>query len=146
MRAVGSRLVVFLGALCGDAGGSGSGWLRRYALVLSSPDLVAVPGGQVALTDRHTRRRWLVGVGPIEVARCPVTQAEYAEVTGHRPAAVHDDRLPVEGVSWWDAVSYCAALSEQQDLEPVYRVVEDGVVCDGSAHGYRLLTEAEWEI
>lgn len=89
----------------------------------SSLDLVAVPGGQVTVSDRRTRRSWQADVGPVELGRSPVTWAEFAEVMGHRSAAVHSYGLPVAWVSWWDAVSYCTALSVQRGLEPVYRVL-----------------------
>lgn len=111
----------------------------------SSLDLVAVPGGQVTLSDRRTRRSWQADVGPIELGRSPVTWGEFAEVMGHRSDAVHPSGLPVAEVSWWDAVNYCTALSVQHGLEPVYRVVDDGVVRDAAADGFRLPTEAEWE-
>lgn len=111
----------------------------------SSLDLVAVPGGQVTVSDRRTRRSWQADVGPVELGRSPVTWAEFAEVMGHRSAAVHSYGPPVAWVSWWDAVSYCTALSVQRGLEPVYRVVDDGVVRAAAANGFRLPTEAEWE-
>ncbi|MGW0532371.1 formylglycine-generating enzyme family protein [Streptomyces sp. NPDC003032] len=109
--------------------------------------MIAVPPGQVTLSDRRTQRSWKVDLAPYRLAALPVTQALYAEVTGLRPSTAHGDRLPVEGVSWWDAVSFCDALSERAGLTPAYRVDADGegVAWDASADGYRLPTEAEWE-
>lgn len=80
-------------------------------------DLVAVPGGHVTVSDRRTRRSWQADVGPVDLGRSPVTWAEFAKVMGHRSAAVHSYGLPVAEVSWWDAVSYCTALSVQRGLE-----------------------------
>ena len=54
------------------------------------------------LTDRRTRRTRTVGVAAYRLGRVPVTQAEYAQVTGERPSAARGDRLPVESVSSWD--------------------------------------------
>ncbi|MFJ8668852.1 formylglycine-generating enzyme family protein [Streptomyces sp. NPDC093600] len=118
-------------------------------------EMIAVPPGQVALTDRRTRRTWTVEVAPCRLGAFPVTQGLYAEVTGRWPAAARGDRLPVEGVSWWDAVRFCNALSEREGFTPAYRL-DDGpgggpggdgesVEWDTSADGYRLPTEAEWE-
>ncbi len=52
--------------------------------------------------------------------------------------------MPVEGVSWLDAVQFCNALSQAEGLAPAYRFHTD-VEWDTSADGYRLPTEAEWE-
>ncbi|MFJ8647358.1 formylglycine-generating enzyme family protein [Streptomyces sp. NPDC093546] len=110
-------------------------------------DMVAVPPGRVTLSDRRTERRWAVEIAPFRMAALPVTQSLYAEITGRRPSTAEGDRLPVEGVSWWDAVRFCNALSSREGLAPAYHLSADGeaVAWDAAAEGYRLPTEAEWE-
>lgn len=110
-------------------------------------DMVEVPPGRVTLSDRRTQRTWPVDVAPFRMSAFPVTQSWYAEVTGQRPGAAHGDRLPVEGVSWWDAIRFCNVLSGRAGLTPAYRVgADDGTAeWDTAADGYRLPTEAEWE-
>ncbi|MGP3975297.1 formylglycine-generating enzyme family protein [Streptomyces sp. 8N114] len=110
--------------------------------------LIAVPAGRVTLSDRRTQRSWSVELAPYELAAVPVTQELYAQVTGRRPSTARGERLPVEGVSWWDAVRFCNALSRRDGLAPAYRLGsedEDVTAWDGDADGYRLPTEAEWE-
>ncbi|MCL4218804.1 MAG: formylglycine-generating enzyme family protein [Candidatus Hydrogenedentes bacterium] len=72
-----------------------------------------------------------------------VTQAEYARVTGERPAKFEGDALPLERVSLAQAVLYCNGRSEAEGLTPCYD--PDTGLCDFTADGYRLPTEAEWE-
>ncbi|MFI6856964.1 formylglycine-generating enzyme family protein [Streptomyces sp. NPDC050416] len=110
-------------------------------------EMVGVPPGRVTLSDRRTQRSWAVDVASFRMSAVPVTQAWYAQVTGERPSAARGERLPVEGVSWWDAVRFCNALSRAEGLTPVYRLRDDSesVGRDASGDGYRLPTEAEWE-
>jgi sulfatase modifying factor 1 len=110
-------------------------------------DVTVVPPGRVTLSDRRTERLWSVDLQPYELGTFSVTQCQYAEVTGERPSTAAGDSLPVEGVSWWDAVRFCNALSGRDGLTPAYQFHEDGegIERNVTADGYRLPTEAEWE-
>ncbi|MFI6812396.1 formylglycine-generating enzyme family protein [Nonomuraea sp. NPDC050328] len=106
--------------------------------------MIALPPGRVTLSDRRTSRSWTVEVDAFHLGATPVTQERYAEVTGLRPSAATGDRLPVENVSWLDAVRFCNALSAAEGRTPVYRV--EGHSAERlPGDGYRLPTEAEWE-
>jgi formylglycine-generating enzyme required for sulfatase activity len=112
---------------------------------MNTDAMIAIPAGTVILSDRRTRSSWSVEFAPYRIGVLPVTQALYAGATGQRPSTARGDELPVEGVSWLDAVRFCNALSRQEGLPPAYRLDDDSVECDATADGYRLPTEAEWE-
>lgn len=107
--------------------------------------MVTIPAGQVTLSDRRTRRSWPVALAPYEIGACPITQEQYALIAGERPSAAPGERLPVESVSWLDAVRFCNTLSVHAGLSPVYHLDAETAEWDRTADGYRLPTEAEWE-
>ncbi|THV32919.1 formylglycine-generating enzyme family protein [Glycomyces buryatensis] len=107
--------------------------------------MIALPAGTVTLNDRRTERSWTVELQPYRIGACPVTQEEYAAVTGEHPSAAKGDRLPVESVSWLDTVAFCNALSEREGLTPAYALDGANVHWNTAADGYRLPAEAEWE-
>ncbi|MDR1374834.1 MAG: SUMF1/EgtB/PvdO family nonheme iron enzyme, partial [Treponema sp.] len=86
-----------------------------------------------------------VTVKSFYMGKYEVTQGEWIRVMGSNPSNWKGDTLPVEKVSWYDAVEYCNKLSRQEGLTPAYWGSRDSITCDFNATGYRLPTEAEWE-
>lgn len=77
-----------------------------------------------------------------------VMQSEYEAVIGDNPSNIYygiSSDLPVNSVSWYDAVEFANQLSINSGLTPCYTIDLPSVSIDIDASGYRLLTEAEWE-
>lgn len=75
-----------------------------------------------------------------------VTQELYESVMGENPSSFKGEKnLPVETVSWYDAVYFCNKLSDMCGLTPVYEVDSGTVSQNENANGYRLPTVEEWQ-
>lgn len=100
-----------------------------------------------------------------------ITQKQWQIIMGNNPSRFKGDNLPVEEVSWTDAVVFCNKLSEKEGLKPCYsydgisnvekwkflkeklwkwsdkkwKKFNESFVCDTTANGYRLPTVEEWQ-
>jgi uncharacterized repeat protein (TIGR02543 family) len=108
-------------------------------------------GGQSNERPVHT-----VTLGGFYMGKYEVTQALYQSVTGNSPGNFSGANLPVETVTWYDAVEFCNKLSEREGLQAVYTIsgrtpatgypiTSATVTANLGNTGYRLPTEAEWE-
>ena len=117
------------------------------AASLCAGDMVLIKGGTFAMgsdkgkPDEKPVRT--VTVSSFYMDRCEVTQKEYGELMGQNPSRFTDPNGPVERVRWSDCAQFCNARSQKEGLKPCYD--PKTWVCDFSANGYRLPTEAEWE-
>jgi len=101
-----------------------------------------------------------------------ITQELYKAVMGNNPSdftkpvtgeSETPNKLPVEQVSWYDALVFCNRLSMIEGLSPAYQINNktnpmdwgpvpvnqdptwDAVIIVPGSNGYRLPTEAQWE-
>jgi formylglycine-generating enzyme required for sulfatase activity len=82
-----------------------------------------------------------------------ITQELYQRIAQKGNPSKHvSDLLPVENVTWYDAVLFCNERSKQHGLDTVYTytgVSDTGALeeieINLTSKGYRLPTEAEWE-
>ena len=73
------------------------------------------------------------------------TQWDYESIVGNNPSTFTGKKLPVDNISWLDAINYANAKSKAAGLTPAYTITDSEITWDRSANGYRLPTEAEWE-
>ena len=93
-------------------------------------EMVLIPGGA------FTRGSAQVTIKPFLMGKYPVTQAQWRQVASFpklqldldpNPSSFKGENLPVQCVSWYDAIEWCARLSKK------------------IGKPYRLPSEAEWE-
>jgi formylglycine-generating enzyme required for sulfatase activity len=115
----------------------------------SNTGMVFVEGGTFqmgtndGLSDEKPERT--VTVGSYYLGKYEVSQQEWREIMSNSPFSFMGDNLPVENVTWYNAIEFCNKKSERESLKLCYQIGAGSIVCDFTADGYRLPTEAEWE-
>lgn len=103
---------------------------QEEAMPVEVPEnFVLIPGGtfQMGSPESEAWRsedetQHTVTVSDFYMSCYEVTQAEYEAVTGENPSNFSGGDLPVENVTWLEAVAYCNARSEAEGLTPAYRM------------------------
>jgi formylglycine-generating enzyme required for sulfatase activity len=135
-------------------------WIDQPALQLEN-EMVLVEGGTFNVVYRPSQ------VDSFYISEFETTWGEWLEVRDWAALNGYDigtrghgceDNHPVRYISWYDAVKWCNARSEKENLTPVYYTdtahatvyrTGDYKVSNSeamwTANGYRLPTEAEWQ-
>ena len=110
----------------------------------TSLEMVQIPAGCFEMgspetesgRDSHESPRHFVHISPFALSRFLITQAQWKAIAALPkikrslnlyPADFEGDDRPVEQITWYDAIEFCARLSQK------------------TGHAYRLPSEAEWE-
>lgn len=104
--------------------------------------LIEVPGTSYEVTDVLTTIPVSVALGKFLISATQLTQQEFEEIMGYNPSYHRGPDLPVENVTWWEAIRYCNLRSITENLEPCFNLATGS--CDLRRNGYRLPTDAEW--
>ena len=103
-------------------------WIRTGTFIMGSPkDEVGRFPNEVQHEVTLTQGYWL--------GKYEITQAQYEAVTGENPSGVKGSDLPVEMVSWENAMVFCKMLTKREKAAGRLPV----------GYEYTLPTEAQWE-
>lgn len=119
-------------------------------------EMVSIKGGEFLMGSPESEferqkdeTQHQVKVNAFLLSKFEVSQDLWEKVMGVNPSQHTGATLPVENISWYDAIRFCNALSKASGLQEVYSITEkDGQIevrWTREADGYRLPTEAEWE-
>ncbi len=117
----------------------------KLTLILAGDFLMGSPDSDPSsVSDEKPPHRVQISK-PFYLGIHEVTQGQYRAVMGDNPSHFKGSGdLPVDMVSWLEAVQFCIKLSELENRTPCYRIDRTEVTVVGG-NGYRLPTEAEWE-
>ena len=134
----------------------------------SPTNMVFIPGGAFQMGDSlndgysYERPVHTVVLSPFYMDKYEVTKDVWDHVyswatnNGYsfdNPGSGKATNHPVQTINWYDMVKWCNAKSQKENLDPcytatggVYKIGTNAPDCEWTANGYRLPTEAEWEM
>ncbi|MBN1551369.1 SUMF1/EgtB/PvdO family nonheme iron enzyme [bacterium] len=145
------------------SGSAGQSTLRAVPLegfVFIPPVAFKMGSGNEEYGRRPDERLHVVSISNgFYIGQTEVTQKQWNSIMNENPSSVIGSDYPVDRVSFYDAIVFCNALSLREGLKPCYysdsscnQVISSSKDISGpifwkhSASGYRLPTEAEWEV
>jgi sulfatase modifying factor 1 len=93
-------------------------------------ELIWCPPGGYVRGDGDSAHQVILTKG-FYLGKFEVTQEQYEKVMGKNPSQFKEDKLPVEMVTWNDAVAFCMALTKKERIPRGWE--------------FALPTEAQWE-
>jgi len=144
------------------------GALKVYAKWIKQLDLSSyyndnmveiIPDGKKVTLENFANTEGPQDIFSYSISKYEITQELYLAVTGKNLSYFKGEKLPVENVTWYDAVNFCNELTKQTlgeeyccyRIGSIYRN-DDGnitsayITLDKEKKGYRLPTSAEWEM
>jgi formylglycine-generating enzyme required for sulfatase activity len=131
----------------------------RFRYVPSGTYTIGSPKDEPGRFDDEKQHQVKLSQG-VWLAETEVTQAQWSQLVKEQPWSFKNcgDDCPVENVSWYAAAEFANRLSNREALAPCYQLAgckgglggaftcEDPPLPKLDCPGYRLPTEAEWEV
>jgi formylglycine-generating enzyme required for sulfatase activity len=105
----------------------GKGVKLEMVYIPAGSFMMGSPSGPGEGDDNQRPQHQVTIAQPFYLGKYPITQEQWQAVMGYNPSHFKGAKLPVENVSWNDAVYFCKKLSRK------------------TGKIYRLPSEAEWE-
>ncbi|MCL2880419.1 MAG: SUMF1/EgtB/PvdO family nonheme iron enzyme, partial [Treponema sp.] len=99
--------------------------LENFVRINGGTFTMGSPAGEAGRFDDEGPQHQ-VAVDSFYMGKYQVTQKEYSYITGMNPSNFKGDDLPVEQVSWFDAIEYCNKRSKKEHLTQAYTVRGSG--------------------
>ena len=109
------------------------GYANRPNYIVKSAldmELIWCPPGSFIMSEGGNAHPVILTKG-FYLGKYEVTQEQYEKVMGNNPGKFKGENLPVERVSWDNAVAFCKALTQRERVPPGWE--------------FTLPTEAQWE-
>lgn len=136
-------------------------WIKQIDLAFFEAENMVeiIPAGNKVTLEDFAGTTGPQDIFAYSMSKYEVTQELYMAVMGINPSHFKGEQLPVENVTWYDAVYFCneltkATMGEENCCYTIKDIRKDddgnitfaNVNWDKSKKGYRLPTEAEWEM
>ena len=83
---------------------------KDFLLIKGGSFTMGSPESEDWRSNDETQHR--VTLASFYMAKFEVTQKEWREITGKNPSNFTGDKLPVESITWLEAIEFCNALSK----------------------------------
>lgn len=78
------------------------------------------------------------------ISRYELTQSEYCKIVETNPSSYQGDNVPVNNITYIEALSYCNARSKSENFSGFYKIDGNKVTYMENGNGYRLPNKYEW--